>query len=171
MNSNEHFEEDEVWAQIPGHKNYQISNMGRVLSVRYNRFLTATRLGSDGYFVVSLGRGEVHLIHILVARAFFGEIQEGFEVNHKDGDKSNWKLSNLEVVTPIQNQLHAFQTGLRDRCDGFKHVRIQNVDTGEFFVSISEAARSIGVSPQRVHNSLAHPNQRVRGFRFERAAA
>jgi hypothetical protein len=43
---------------------------------------------------------------------FNGEIPAGFEVNHRDGVKTNYRLRNLELLTPLDNTKHAHNTGL-----------------------------------------------------------
>lgn len=50
-------------------------------------------------------------VHRLVAELFIGEI-EGFVINHKDGNKLNNHVDNLEIVTIKENIRHAFDTGL-----------------------------------------------------------
>lgn len=53
------------------------------------------------------------LAHRLVWLAHKGLIPEGFVVNHKDGNKHNNKLSNLEICSESENHKHAFATGLK----------------------------------------------------------
>ena len=48
----------------------------------------------------------------MVAICFLGNIDDGFEVNHIDGDKSNNHLSNLEIVTRSENLKHRLRIGL-----------------------------------------------------------
>lgn len=70
--------------------------------------------GSHGYMTVALqdnGRKKSCCIHRLVAENFLGT-EDGKEVNHKDGNKLNNKLSNLEWVTRKENTIHAYSTGL-----------------------------------------------------------
>jgi len=52
--------------------------------------------------------GKTVYVHRLVAMAFIGEIPDGYEVNHKDGNKANNLHNNLEIVTPSGNRLHAY---------------------------------------------------------------
>jgi hypothetical protein len=48
----------------------------------------------------------------LVAENFIGKRPKGYEINHKDGKKSNNRLNNLEWVTPKENYHHAVKLGL-----------------------------------------------------------
>lgn len=52
------------------------------------------------------------LIHVLVAEAFIGPREQGYEVDHKDGNKLNNSVLNLEYVTPRENTQRAFRLGL-----------------------------------------------------------
>lgn len=56
--------------------------------------------------------GKSMYVHRLVYMAFKGEIQNGMHINHIDGDKSNNNISNLELVTPSENTIHACNLGL-----------------------------------------------------------
>jgi len=70
---------------------------------------------SNGYLRVTLSANSVThqwWLHRLVAEAFFGACPAGMNVNHKDGNKSNNSISNLEYVTPKQNTQHAISHGL-----------------------------------------------------------
>lgn len=65
----------------------------------------------NGYQEVSLslpGKHKMFYVHRLVATTFIGNIPSGFVVNHKDGNKKNNKISNLEIVTYSENSSHSF---------------------------------------------------------------
>ena len=99
--------EEEIWKNIVGLEDYQISNLGRVKSVKFGkeRFL---KFGKDnkGYLHISLckdGKQKWFLVHRLVYEAFVGEIPESMQINHIDEDKTNNRLDNLNLMTPKEN--------------------------------------------------------------------
>lgn len=69
------------------------------------------RLNKDGYLVVTMNHRKVP-IHRLVAKAFLKNPKNLPQVNHKDGNKTNNHVSNLEWVTPLENTRHAIRMGL-----------------------------------------------------------
>lgn len=75
---------------------------------------------------VQVGVKGCTLLHRLIADTFIGSVK-GLTVNHKDGDPTNNKLSNLEVVTQSENDLHAYKTGLKPK--GERHSRAKYSDT------------------------------------------
>lgn len=96
------------WRTISGYPDYRISDEGQVYSMKRNRLLTITDHG-DGYKTVALckdGKVKHPLLHRLVFETFIGAIPSGCEVNHKDEDKGNNRLDNLEVITHWQNSIY-----------------------------------------------------------------
>lgn len=69
------------------------------------------RLSNQGYVVITLNRKMLR-VHRLIATAFIPNPNNLPEVNHKDGNKQNNEISNLEWVTRSENVQHAYQTGL-----------------------------------------------------------
>jgi len=100
---------------------YSISNFGRAKRTKSGQHthdgkLLKPALDKDGYQVINLiedGRRRTLKIHRIVLGSFIGQCPEGMQVNHKDGDKTNNCLENLEYVTPSENMRHALKTGLR----------------------------------------------------------
>lgn len=114
----------EEWRPVQIDEGYEVSGCGKVRSIdrvkiRKNgspqrlkgRPLVAC-LDSKGYPQVSLGGKRHAMVHHLVATAFIGEKPDGLMVNHKDGNKQNNRVENLEYVTHQQNTKHAFDMGL-----------------------------------------------------------
>lgn len=107
----------EQWRSITGFDGlYEVSSLGRVRNNEH-KILRPYKMGK--YLGVSLykgGRQRRYLAH-LVAAAFIGPCKLGLQrfstqVNHKDGNKANNALENLEYVTQVENKAHAVATGL-----------------------------------------------------------
>jgi hypothetical protein len=105
----------EVWKNIKGYNGtYQVSNLGRIRSV-WRRKGTNGFWAEYGYKRVVLRKNGTKVsiaIHRLVAEAFLDNPKKHPDVNHKDGDKTNNRVSNLEWCTHSHNMQHAARTGL-----------------------------------------------------------
>lgn len=124
---------------VHGHPDYMVSECGEVLSLKRKklRLLTHSKDGW-GYRVVGLTSNGVFKsfkAHRLIAEAFLGPCPAGYHVNHKNGNKMDNRVSNLEYVTPAQNTQHAYDTGLNEACrrPGEKHhnSKLSNVSASE----------------------------------------
>lgn len=123
----------EVWKPIPGYEGiYEASSFGRIRSVdridpagrRQSGKVRKPYCGKRGYYVVTMRKDrKCHLksVHILVALVFIGPPPaplgigiNDIQVNHKDGDKRNNRLDNLEYCTHAENTAHAYDIGLHD---------------------------------------------------------
>jgi hypothetical protein len=110
----------EIWKSIKNYQNYMISNMGRVKRLKgyccREERIIRNNVGSSGYYQVALsvegGPQKFHRIHRLVLEAFVSPCPKGKECNHKDGNKLNNNLENLEWVTKSENSRHALKNGL-----------------------------------------------------------
>jgi hypothetical protein len=110
----------EVWKAIPGFEGrYEVSDQGRVLSKRTNRFLKPNIM-NHGYACVHLYLGgkqtrAVKTIHQLVALAFIPNPHTCREVNHKNFLRRDNRVENLEWVTRKENVAHALAAGRRSK--------------------------------------------------------
>lgn len=94
--------------------NYAVDVDGKIYNRKTGNAL-AQRLNRDGYLVVELwkeNKKTVYTVHRFVAKAFIPNPDNLPCVNHKDGNKANNKVENLEWVTYSQNTIHAFELGL-----------------------------------------------------------
>jgi len=106
----------EVWKGIRGYPDYMISDKGRVLSSHKGIVRLLKPLPRGDYFVACLYDGKTsyrHSIHTLVIEAFGSPHCTGMYVNHKNGNKTDNRFSNLEWVTASENQKHACRMGLK----------------------------------------------------------
>jgi len=109
---------NEIWKPIIGFDNkYEVSNFGRVLSKHFNtkKVLkqTPNRLGYQTVCLVDKPKNKLKTVHSLVASAFLNNKLNKPQVNHKDGNKLNNNLQNLEWVTSSENIIHAFKFGFK----------------------------------------------------------
>ena len=118
----------EIWKPIQGYEGwYSASNEGRI---RRDKQVPGARAGrilrpghSRGYQLIVLSKnGKPHTFsgHKLIALAFLGPRPPGYDINHKDGNRNNNNVSNLEYLTRKENAIHAFDV-LRSR-GGEKHA-------------------------------------------------
>lgn len=120
----------EVWKDIAGFPDYVVSNLGRIKRAcksknnRAKEGLILKPIENKGYLAVSLYGPQglrPFLIHRLVLMSFVGPPPLGHESNHKDGNKKNNLLENLEWVTSSENTIHAYRNGLCPYCFGEKN--------------------------------------------------
>lgn len=182
---------DEMWEDIPGYEGYyQASRDGRIRSVvrtveferngevshaTYQSVELSPVLNRDGYYSVMLsvdGKTKNPNVHYLVAKTFIFNPDNKPQVNHKDGNKTNNDVSNLEWSTRSENMQHAKRMGLwnPDKCGEASRkstgIPVICVTTGKTFESISQAARECGMDDQSVKESIKLQRSR-KGLQFQ----
>lgn len=157
------------WAVVKGFPSLIVSEAGDVVRLASSRQVRAVngrlywaeipekrlqpRLAGAGYPAVQtkvLGKYKTLYIHRLIAEAFIQKPFDCNEVNHKDGNKTNNAISNLEWTTHSRNLRHACATGLyKGRSLAAAEVLDikRRLSVGERFAAI---ARDYGVSPKTI---------------------
>lgn len=179
----------EIWKDIDGFPNYQVSDHGRVRNKKTLQILKP-RLSEWGYEQICLYQNGYNwrYVHVLVAEAFIPNPENKPKVNHKNGDKTKNNVNNLEWVTVGENNRHAYETGLKQVSDKVRenarkmgndpktrqaaydrHPDIRIVETGETFESNIAVARHLNCNAQNVCAVLHGKQKTVQGYHLEYA--
>ena len=110
--------EQEQWKPIKGYEGkYDVSNFGRVRSYYKGLHIKTQRINNCGYCYVKLyvkgKRQKMARVHRLVAEAFIPNPDNMSDVNHKDMNKLNNHVSNLEWTSHADNVKHSYDSGKR----------------------------------------------------------
>lgn len=172
---------EEVWKDIRGYEGlYQVSNLGRVRSLERvityiqtnqhdkigkevhqklpGRMLSPRKLPS-GYLRVQLMNKDYY-IHRLVCSNFIRPLKPKEEINHKDGNKQNNQIDNLEIVDRVTNHNHACNTGLNT----YIHKAQDVIFNGKLYHSLGEIERETGIGINALLNHLQNPNTRFKKY-------
>jgi len=130
----------EIWKDIENYEGlYKISNFGNIKAMpkkagfnNRKEKLLKYKINQFGYLTIGLCKNSKRkwfMIHRLIANAFISSIKNKPQVNHKDGNKQNNHIDNLEWCTSSENLKHAFKIGLRNG-NGEKHSqhKLKNED-------------------------------------------
>jgi HNH endonuclease/NUMOD4 motif/NUMOD1 domain len=136
---------EEVWKSIQEYPNYEVSNTGLVKNIKTNKLLKLNNTG--GYQRISLKnnikRNSLN-IHRLVALAFIDNPLNKPDVNHKDKNKLNNNVNNLEWVTRQENNIHRWSTSEYRSNNRNKKIYRIDISDGkelEMYNSIQDAAK------------------------------
>ena len=120
----------EQWLPSKDFPMYDVSDLGRIRNSKTGRIIKVRR-NSKGYLRTNLRRNNRSYnvrVHIIVAKAFRPDTYvDGYDVNHKDGNKLNCRADNLEWMTRLDNVRHAVRTGLRKPHDA-RGVKMADVN-------------------------------------------
>lgn len=145
---------NEAWKPIVGYENtYEVSNLGRVRSLRRNLIMKPQLVGA-GYSKVTLCGAMLQYkaayVHRLVAQAFMTNPENKPEVNHKNGVKTDNRERNLEWATQSENKKHAYATKLRvPKMPNFKGQDCYNSRLGNGDVIAIRLRYELGETNQR----------------------
>ena len=159
----------EEWKCIEGAIGIEISNKG---NIRYaDGKLKKTDKDSEGYLRTSIrinGKQERARIHRLVAKAFIPNPYKKPFVNHKNGNKADNRVNNLEWCTERENALLAYMNGqycINKRYEAIIAIELATGQTA-FFRSQSDAAKYIGISDSEVNKVLKGKRNSSHGYKF-----
>jgi hypothetical protein len=163
--------ENEIWKPLPGlEDDYMVSTFGSIKSldrkIRHGHSIFLMKKGrvlkqqttGTGYLYASIAKdGKVSrsYVHRLVAMTFLYNPNELKDINHKDGNKKNNRVENLEWCNRSDNLKHARDSNLLSICkvtwDNVRDIR-RDKKSGKF--TSKELAAKYGISKGQVNNIL-----------------
>lgn len=174
---------EEIWRDIDNYNGiYQISNLGNIKSlarkvIQKNGKVIFLRdrtlkpvMTKNGYLQIILSKNkktERKYVHRLVAQAFIKNFNEKLEVNHKDFNRSNNNLNNLECITHAENYNYSFSKGRIPAPPPQKPKKIKCLIDNKVFNSLIEAAEYYNVNSSMICNQLKGRTKTVKGLKFK----
>lgn len=178
---------EEIWNNIEGYEGlYQVSNLGRVKSLpdRYYRKegkILTNKVTAKGYCHLQLSKNGVsknYLVHRLTAEAFIPNPNNLPQVNHKDEDKTNNCVENLEwcdrkyninygngITKRVRtNQENGTYQKIAEINRRNLSIPIVNMTTYDIYPSIKEAERATGIDNRQINNCLKGRQNTTKGY-------
>lgn len=173
---------EQIIVPLNGYPNYFINSFGFVFRkahevIRENGFVHSLKelqlaryIDSEGYWAVDI-KTKHYRLHRLLAEHFISNPENKRTVNHKDGNKWNLDLANLEWATDSENNQHAYDMGLRVGYYKGKHspaskpicIKDKEGQIIGTYASINHAAINVGLHRGTIEKCLK--NQRRHRFK------
>lgn len=151
---------NENWEPMKGNPNYEICPTG--IRRSDDKLPIKISYSEDDYPIVKVWENKHRSnrsFHVLLAKQYLNPPDDPRKtiVNHKDGNKKNFTIENLEWVTEKRNYEHAVETGLKEINNGKgRHMEIltEDLEVIETFTSLDLAAQFLGVSPPHARKKI-----------------
>lgn len=161
---------NEMWKTVEDYPAYEVSTNGDIRNKKTGRILSSCG-GEGNYQMVCLSitdnKNKTPYVHRLVAKAFIPNPDNLTEVNHKDEDKLNNSVDNLEWCTRQYNLTYGTRI---ERISNKKRKRVSYIielKTGFTFRSVNQAALFFETSPYKISYSIDHGKE-VEGLVFKK---
>ena len=145
---------------------YIIDEYGNVFSITLNKYLSK-QIDKDGYEYVTLFKNSISRkfkIHRLVAEAFIPNPNNYPVINHKDENKLNNNIDNLEWCTVHYNLTYGTKNIRSAIARGKK---VECIETGKIYNTITEASKETGMARETIRRMLKGNNIRKHRYTFK----
>tara|TARA_R100001460_G_scaffold99178_1_gene142357 strand:+ start:1049 stop:1645 length:597 start_codon:yes stop_codon:yes gene_type:complete len=145
---------------IQGYQDYYIATSGGdIYSTKWKK---AKKLkpqkasqSAKGYYQVRLfskqyKKGRLQYVHRLIYETFVGDIPEGYEIDHKDGDTTNNDISNLQIIKPRDNKLKYY----KGKDIHWRQYRDEFIQKYEELGTMQKVAKHYGIALTAVHRVI-----------------
>lgn len=168
----------EVWKDISEFEGlYQVSNLGRVRN--RDGLVKQTKTNNRGYIQICLhkqGKSYYKLMHRVVAEAFIPNPNELPQINHKDEDKNNNTIQNLEWCTNMYNR--HFGTSIQRMAQHHNYSEVAKASSKPVlqlkdgmvikqYESVMAASREVGISDSAIRQVCYGRNKNSAGFQWQ----
>lgn len=163
-----YFEEQidgEIWKKkIFNKKQIEISNMGRV-RLSSGKITYGSKM-ENGYNIVNIS-GKSIFVHRLVLSSFCKVVNwENYTINHKDYNKTNNNLDNLEWMTQKENNQHSWQKKRKNNVRKCKVIRIDENGNKKLYKSMEEASVQNSTSKGNIWMVCNGQRKTAKGFKW-----
>lgn len=177
----------DLWRDIPDFEGlYQASANGEIRSL-YTNIILKPEISKNGYCKVTLCKDKKRKllsIHRLVAMTYLDNYSENLQVNHKDGNKQNNNVSNLEMVTCKENIQHSFKNKLQVAKKGKEHPlykkygvenktskKVVQYDMQGNYIktwdSIKDVERELGINNSNISSCCNNKKNSAGGYKWQ----
>ena len=161
---------NEIWKQVLEHPNYEVNQYGDIRHKKRKQKLKP-RSNNGGYQYVNIkvdGKNTNFAVHRIVANAFIPNPNGYTEVNHKDYNRLNNCVDNLEWTSSSQNKYHAYLKEENKNSRG-KQVEQYTKDGAylKTYPSVSAAAKEMGCCIAAISNCCSGRTKSSQGYRWK----
>ena len=158
----------EVWRIIPTLQNYEASSLGNIrrIGCKQRKLQKNKRNGYVYVMVRHNGANKNLRVHRLVALAFLPNPSELTCVNHKDGNKTNNCLNNLEWCSSSENEIHKVHTLGKKQNPPHKTKSVVCVETGVIYPSIKAAGAMCSINHRHIGEVANGKRKSAGGFKW-----
>lgn len=164
---------EEEWKSLPEYIGIEVSNLGRVRKntrKHHNDVISEFCKDRDGYCRCTVqkvdGKKSSQPVHRLVAKAFIPNPENKTCVNHKDNDRANNRVDNLEWVTPKENVYHSFVCGDRKKLKDVQRTtvltdfQVSQIARLRTIYAVNQISKLLNIKYSTLKNIIRRVNKR-----------